>query len=411
MKPLSDLEKWKFLAAFDINQAASDFCGYSAEASAKIAGELGVLYLTDFVSRLATDAAADVLRSIPEPMREEIVRGLTAERSAMIREVLHFRPGTAGSLMAKEYLAVPLDYTVGQATEYLRSLRPDNKGKVSYIYVVDQDHRLEGVIQIRDLVFHLPAQPVKNILRSPVVQVETGMRQQDVARLLQRHRYLGLPVVDESQRLVGVISADSAMQAAEEEASDDIAKIVGTSPEEIRTQSVRRVVGFRLPWLFVNIVSGLICAVIFGAFQNDAATIVMLFVFVPLVLGLCESTGVQGATIVVRNITLGNIASNQLKKLFVRETLAGIIIGAVCGTAVGLAAFFWKANSRVGLALVASLTLAIIFSAIIGLSLPLIFKKFKIDPAIASGPLVLALCDIQALLVYFNLSNFILKMS
>jgi magnesium transporter len=240
------------------------------------------------------------------------------------------------------------------------------------------------------------------------VQVETGMTQTDVARLLQRHRYLGLPVVDESQKLVGVISADTVMDAMEQDASDDIAKIVGTGAEEIKTHSVKRIVFLRLPWLAVNFASGIICALISGLFQNDFPTIAFLFLFVPIVLGLSESTGVQGATIIVRNITLGNITFNYLTSLFIREALAGIFIGFSCGVLVGLFAWIWIGKYIVGIALAVSMTLTIIISALIGLLLPLIFQKFRFDPALASGPFVLAVCDIQTLIVYFFVSGSVL---
>jgi magnesium transporter len=265
------------------------------------------------------------------------------------------------------------------------------------------------VIQVRDLVFYPPATQVSAILRSPVVQVETGMSGLDVAKLLQRHRYLGLPVVDGKQRLAGVISADRVLKIFEEEAEDDLAKIVGTDAEEIRTHSVFRILQLRAPWLSVNILSGLLCAAISGVFQRDPATAAALFIFVPMVLGLSESIGVQGATIVVRNIALGNVAWKDLGALFLREVAVGVSLGCVCGVIVGSVAGLWQGHTRLGLAIGSSMGLAIFLSALIGLMLPSLFRRLKIDPAMASGPLVLAVCDLQTLFVYFNLSGAILS--
>ena len=409
MKHLTDLEKWKLLVKSDVNQAASDFGDRASEDASRMAETLGAAYMVNVVSQLASDAAADLLRNLPEDFRVKVLGELSPDKAAALKEILSYESGTAGALMAKEHLSVPLHFTIRQATEYLQSIPQDKRSKVSYIYVVDGQRRLEGVIQIRDLVFYPPDRSVKDILIGPVVQVETGMSQLDVARLLQRHRYLGLPVVDRNQRLVGVISADSAMQAMEEESSDDIAKIVGTSAEEIRAGSALQIVRLRLPWLLVNIASGILCALISGTFEQSLPTVATLFLFVPVVLGLSESTGVQGATIVVRNLALGNLEMKKLRSLFVRETFAGIAVGSICGLIVGFFASYWKASPRIGLSLAASLTLAISISALVGLALPLIFRRFKIDPAIASGPLVLAICDIQALFVYFNLSGLILR--
>lgn len=409
MKKLTDLEKWVRLAGSDVNQAASDLADRSAPDAAQMAESLGVAYMVDVVSHLGTDAAADLLRNLPEDFRENILKELTPDKASMLREILSHKPGTAGALMAKEFLSVSIDATIAEVSAYLQKLDKDKKGKVSYIYVTDKNGRLEGVIQVRDIVFFAPDRPVREILKSPVVQVETGMSQADVARLLQRHRYLGLPVVDPSQRLVGVISADSAMNALEDEASDDIAKIVGTSAGEIRATSVMRILRYRLPWLFVNIVSGLGCALIAGLFENDLATVAAVFLFVPVVLALSESTGVQAATIVVRNLALNRFNDRKMAPIFFREVLAGIALGSVCGGIVGLFAYYWKGNASLGFALSASMTVSIIASAVIGLGLPLLFKRWKIDPAMASGPLVLALCDVQTLLVYFNAASFLLK--
>ena len=409
MKHLPDIEKWKLLVKSDINQAASDFSNRPTDEVADMADKLGVAYMVNMISQLGTDVAADVLRNLPHDFRNKVIHELDQEKAKLIKEILSYKLATAGALMAKEYLSVPAHYTIQETTKYLQHLPQDKKGKVSYIYVVDQSDRLEGVIQVRDLVFHPPDRIVRDILKSPVVQVETGMGQMDVARLLQKHKYLGLPVVDKDQKLVGVISADVVIQAFEEEASDDIAKIVGTSVEEIRAHSVKQIVGFRLPWLFVNILSGLICAFISGLFQKDIETVVTLFLFVPVVLGLSESAGVQGATIVVRNIALGNISFRHLSALFVRESMVGLVIGSICGLTVGFVAFLWKMNPHIALALAGSMTLTIGLAALIGLLLPLAFRKLKIDPAIASGPLVLAICDIQTLILYFNISSFILR--
>lgn len=311
--------------------------------------------------------------------------------------------------MTTDVLSVPVDATLKEATQYLQSVPRDRKGKVSYIYVVDQNQRLEGVIQVRDLVFYSPDTPVRQILKSPVVQVETQMTQIDVARLLERHRYLALPVVDKNQRLVGVISADVAMPVFEEEAAKDIARMIGTSAEEMRTRSVRQVVRLRLPWLLVNIVSGLACAAIAGIFQNDVPTVAALFLFVPVVLSLSESTGVQSATIVVRSIEADNSDFKALIPLFVREVAAGVLIGVICGSLVGWAASYWQSRPVLGVAIAGSMAIAIIISAAIGMVLPFLFKRLKIDPAIASGPLVLAICDLQTLAVYFNFAGWMIK--
>ncbi len=409
MSPLSDAEKWKLLAKFDLNQAASSLGAESRAKAEAMAEALGVSYMAEVVSQLGTDAAADLLQNLPEDFKNKVLSQIRTEHSTNLKEILAFPPGTAGSLMSKEYLSVSDTATIGEVAEYLRSVASSKKGKVSYIYVVDANCRLEGVIQIRDLIFHEPQKTVRSILKFPVVQVEVGMSQNDVATLLKRHRYLGLPVVDAAQKLVGVISADNVLQAMEEEAADDIAKIVGTSAEEIRTHSVLTVLKLRLPWLLVSLGTGMLCAYLLGMFEKHLEAVAVLFLFVPVILGISESTGVQGATIVVQNIALGNVSFKDMGRLFFREVAAGVLIGLICGAVVGQFASLWQTSSRLGIALSVSMVVTVFISGIIGFLLPLLFRKFKVDPAMASGPLVLAVCDIQTLVLYFTISGYILS--
>ncbi len=408
-KPVNGLRQWLSLVKYDAQQAASWFAELPIERSLEIAERMGPEFIASLVDRLQSDASANLMRRLSADFRSRVLERLTEEKAGLIRELLSYPLETAGALMAKEFLSVPVGATLGQVLESLRVVPKDRKGKISYIYAVDENRRLEGVIQIRDLIFYPPSKRVREILRSPVVQVETGMSQMDVARLFQRHRYLGLPVVDRSQRLVGIISADNVLRVFENEAEDEIAKIVGTGVDEMRDPSMRRILRLRIPWLFFSIASGLVCAVLQHHFQLSIANIAVLFLFVPVVLGLSESIGVQGATIIVRSMALGHSRFKDLGSLLVKELAAGSVIALVCGAIVGTAAGFWRADHRLGTALTVSMMLAMVGSAAVGLFLPILFKKLKADPAVASGPIVLALCDILTLAIYFSLSGLILK--
>jgi magnesium transporter len=168
MKPMNDTEKWKLLAEYDANQAASVMGETDVEKAAAIAESLGVSYMVEVVSQLDSDAAADLLRSLPDTFRAEIIKELKPEKAQLLAEILSYAPGSAGSIMSKEFLSIGAGSVVQQVIDYLQNLPTDKKGKVSYIYVVDPNQRLEGVIQIRDLIFHPPATSIKKILKSPV---------------------------------------------------------------------------------------------------------------------------------------------------------------------------------------------------------------------------------------------------
>ncbi len=407
MKKLSDAEKWTLLAGTNASKAANELCDKPREETHKLSNEIGVAYMVEVVGQLSSDAAADLLRNLPQDFSAEIVNALSKDKAAHISEILSHAKDTAGALMAKEFLHIPEEMTVVDAIEFLHLIPSDRKGKIPYIYVLDREKKLVGVLQTRHLIFNALEKPIREIMKSPVISVGAGAPADEAAKILQNYRLLAVPVTDGDGRLAGIISADNVLQMMKEQADKDIAKMIGTDAEEMKTHSIPKIMRLRLPWLLVSVASGLFCAFITGTFHhNNAETVAMLFFFVPVVLGLSESTGIQGATIVVRNMTLGkSFSSKEIAALFFREVAVGVLIGLICGLIVGVVTSVWQGSAVIGLAVSLSMNVAIIISALIGLSLPLLFKRFNVDPAMASGPLVLAICDLQTLFVYFTLAT------
>lgn len=316
---------------------------------------------------------------------------------------------TVGSIMKNEFLAVSDELTVEDTIKHFRTASLEKVSKPSYIYVIDSRGHLVGVVQMRDLLSHSPNVNVRDIMLKNVVKVHAEMDQEEAVRYFIRHRFLALPVVNNEQELVGIITADAMVDIAELEAEDDIAKIVGTGVDEITTHSIRRIVRLRLPWLAVSVLSGLTCAYILGWFERDMKSVIALALFIPIVLGLAESTGTQSATIVVRNMALGRAVFKDIKWLLQKEILVGVIVGLICGMLVGGAAALWQENTSLGAALAFSMSASIIIAGIVGSFLPFIFRILGFDPALSSGPIVLATCDIITLLIYFKISAFFLS--
>ncbi len=316
---------------------------------------------------------------------------------------------TVGAIMRNEFLAVSDKVTIEETIEHFRTASLEKVSKPSYIYVVDSRGHLVGVLQMRDLLSHSPNVRVKDIMLRNVVKIHAEMDQEEVVRYFIRHKFLALPVVNNGQKLVGVITADEMVDIAELEAEDDIAKIIGTGVDEITTRSIPRIVQLRLPWLAISILSGLMCAFILGWFEHAMKSVIALALFIPVVLGLSESTGMQSATIVVRNMALGRAAFKDVSWLLQKEIIVGVIVGLICGMLVGGAASLWQENNNLGAALAISMSVSIILSGVVGSCLPFLFRLVKIDPALSSGPIVLATCDIMTLLIYFKVSSFFLS--
>lgn len=403
------LEYWRHNATYDPTQASVELVNASEDIWRDAWRSLGSDFFSALLSKIGSDLAAGIVRRIPEDDRRHIISTLSAYKSAAVKEILSYPENTAGAMMAKEVFAVGDDMSIREAVDHISSLDPERRGRISYIYVVDADHMICGALQTKDLILCPQDTPVKKIAKWPVVQVETMMTKADVAQLLQRHRYFGLPVVNAEQKLVGIINANAVIDYIEKEGIDDIAKMAGTGVAEITAKSEWAILCARGPWLAVSLVSGLFCAVLTGFFEHAIPELTVFLLFVPVVLGLSESTGVQSATIVVHNIAKGNTRLRKIMPIVAKEAMAAVYIGLASGVIVGLFGYWWKHNIALGLGLAIPLSLAIMVSACIGLVLPFAFKRFGADPALASGPLVLAACDVQTLIIYFWIAGRILS--
>ena len=404
------IEYWKHNASYDPTQAAAELTNAPDDVWGQVLRELGSPFLVTVIAQIGSDLGAALIRRLPEDERENVLLRLSAYKSSAIKEILSYPADTAGAMMSKEVFAVRDDMTIRQAVDHLSTLEPERRGRISYIYVLDEDHMICGTLQTKDLIMCPQDTPVKKIAHWPVVQVEAMMTRTDVAQLLQRHRYFGLPVVSAEQKLVGIINANAIIDYIEKENLDDMAKMAGTSIAEITAKTVWAIVGARGPWLAVSVLSGIVCALISGLFQHSIQEIAVLLLFVPVVLGLSESTGVQSATIVVHNIAKGNTRFRKIMPILAKETHAAVLIGLACGLTVGLFAYLWQQNLVAGVGITLSMCITIFVSAVIGLVLPFLFRRFGADPAIASGPLVLAVCDVQTLLIYFSLSGKLMQL-
>ncbi len=316
--------------------------------------------------------------------------------------------GTVGAIMKKEFLAVSDLSTIEETIKHFRGAPLEKVLKPSYVYVIDSEEHLVGVVQMRDLLSRSPNTYVKDIMLRGVVKVDTETDTREAIRLFVGHKFLALPVIDKSQRLIGIITADDMVDVAGLQADKDIAMIVGTSVDEITSRSIPKIVKLRLPWLAVSILSGLTCAFILGWFEHELKTVIALALFIPVVLGLSESTGMQSATIVVRNMALGKATFKDVNWLLHKEIWVGVIVGLICGLFVGGTATLWQGNPHLGSAVALSISLSVIVSGAVGACLPFLFRSVRIDPALASGPIILATCDIITLLIYFRLSGFLL---
>jgi magnesium transporter len=245
---------------------------------------------------------------------------------------------------------------------------------------------------------------------SNVISVAPDVDREEAARLVTQYDMLALPVVDEQNRLLGVVTIDDAMDTLQEEATEDIYKLAGTSDDELLSRSAFRVAQLRLPWLFVCLGGSLFSGFIIRIFSGTISQAIAIASFIPAIMAMGGNTGLQSSTATVRGIATGYISISKVAGIVLKEIRTALIMGIACGLAMALVAFLWKGRqTTLGLVVGSSIFLAVSLSATMGVLIPIIFKRMNVDPAIASGPLITMINDITGLAVYLTLATILLS--
>ncbi len=380
------------------------------QAEADILEELTDEQISDIVEEMAPDDAADVLGELEE-RSEEILELMEDEESEEVRELLQYDEDTAGGIMTPDFVAVPASMTAAEAIEYISTLDLDEP--LYHLYVVDAQGRLTGWVQLWELLKSANRnQPLEKLVETDTISVRTDADQEEVARLASKYDLSSLPVLDAQGKLVGRVTVDDIMDVMEEEASEDIFKLAGSSDSELEDTSPLQACKARLPWLLITLGTGFISSLILKSFMAhlNLAEILALSFFVPIIMAMGGNTGIQSSTLIIRGIALGASHSRRIIKIITHEIIAGATMGLICGTTIGLWARFIIARDgtssvapaylalTVGIALFCAMAFAAVFGAIV----PVLLNRAKIDPAVASGPFVSASNDIFALLIYYG---------
>ncbi len=359
--------------------------------------------LARVIATMSSDDQADVLSELSEATRLEVLAALQPDDAVEVEDLLHYDPETAGGIMSTDYFALSADTT---GSEAIRALQ--NIGDVEmafYIYVVNEPGHLVGVVSLRALVIHPPTTALREMMVTDVISASVETDQEDVARLAARYNLLAIPVVDDANRLVGIVTIDDVVDVIREEATEDILKMAGADESAYEGLSVLRNVRIRAPWLFATWLGGLAASVLIGQFEAQLQATVALAAFIPIVLGMGGNVGTQTATIIVRGLATGHVSSKVGLQYILRESGIGVMLGVLYGLLLGCYAliFYNEMAGVMSLAITVAVSIlaSMASSATVGAATPLVFNRFNIDPAVATGPVVTTTVDVLGILVYF----------
>lgn len=381
-------------------------------AEAEILEDLTPKEISDIVEEMAPDDAADLLGDLEDKKSAEVLSLMEAEDSDDVRELLQYGEDTAGGIMTSDFVALSGRMTAQEALDYISRLDLDEP--VYSTYVTDEQEKLLGYVQLWSLLkAENRGKTLGDLIEHELFSATTDTDQEQVARIMSKYDLSSLPVTDSAGRLVGRITVDDMVDVIEEEASEDIFKLAGSTEDELEYSSPLQASRARLPWLLITLGTGFITSIILKAFMRRISLleVMALSFFVPIVMAMGGNTGIQSSTLIIRGLAVGSFNEKRLYRLLLRELSTGLLMGLLCGTVIGIWARYVIGHNAtaypseylgftVGLALLS----AMMFAAVFGAFVPLALNRWKIAPAVASGPFVTASNDIFALLIYYGVT-------
>lgn len=372
----------------------------------------------EMLSHLDPDDQVELLDELPAKVAKSLLTKLTyAEREA-IGVLMGYPSDTAGRIMTPEYVSLRETMTVEDALHKIREVSTD-KETIYYCYVTDNTRRLKGVVSLKDLVLAERDAIIKDFMATEIISCDTQADQEIVAKMIQEHDLLAVPVVDKEARLVGIVTVDDAMDILQEEATEDIYVKAGIG--DIRSSDVARsydlvkgTVGqalrARIPYLVITLVGGMFAGGLIGTFEEALQSVVALAFFIPVVMDMGGNVGTQSSTIFTRGLLLGHINMNQFFSQLWRETRVGATMGALLGLGGGSFALIWQGAFDIALVVSLALFLTITIATMVGFMVPFTLTKMGLDQAAGADPIITTIKDLSGLFIYFSIASLLLSL-
>ena len=378
--------------------------------AAGVMEELPAIDAAAILSELRSDHRADLVAELEDEAAEAVLAAMPRREAEAVRALVEYRPHVAGGLMVTEYLAFPLHATASDVLSELRGnveLYADYQ--VQYIYVVDRAGRLAGVLRLRDLLLSRPQTPLADLLVSDPVSVRDTMALDELEDVFDHHRFLGVPVVDRTGRMVGIVRRVEVEEALAERADSDYLKTQGiVGGEELRTMPLLVRSGRRLSWLSVNVVLNVIAASIIVLFEETLASVIVLAAFLPIISDMSGCSGNQAVAVSMRELSLGLVHPNEALRVWLKELGVGLLNGLALGLLLGAVAWLWKGNLVLGMVVGGALALNTVVAVSLGGTVPLLLRRLGFDPALASGPILTTVTDMCGFLFALGFATLLL---
>ena len=389
------------------------------EEAASLLAHLEPETIADLLQKTPVDDATQITSKLPPELVERVLELMHVARSVDVVDQLQFEENTAGRIMNPHVFALHEDMTVGEAISTLQR-KSDELEMVFYLYVVDDRHHLVGVVSLRQLLLNPPSTPLRKIMSTDVISVHTSTDQEEVARVVSKYDLMAVPVVDDENRLVGIVTVDDVIDVLQEELTEDYFRMVGSDAAVLERRTPAEIARLRLPWLLITVVIELIAGAVIHRFDDTLGTVILLASFMPVIQAISGNTGLQSATIVVRGLATGHISLKDWWRPVARQLRTTLILGGILGTLIFFVGGLWHGWQRMaergtwfdpvfGFVVGFSMFVAINLSGFVGTIIPMISKRLGFDPAITAGPFETAFQDVVSVTIMLGLATLLLQ--
>lgn len=409
---LETIQRVKLLRILDAEELADIFEYIPEEIAGKLLEEMDIKKAVALISELESDSAVDILRTIPRERRNQFIDLIDDESKRNIELVASFDDDEIGSRMTSNFVQISNNMTIKGAMNSLIKQAKDNDN-ITTIFVTDESGLFYGAIELTDLIVARQDDPLDDIISTSFPYVYGNEEVDSVIESLKDYSENSIPVLDNSNHMIGVITSQNLVEVVDDEMGEDYAKLAGLTAEEDLAEPLKMSIKKRLPWLLVLLGLGMIVSSVVGIFEQVIAKLTIIMAFQSLILDMSGNVGTQSLAVTIRVLTDENLTGKQKLHLITKEMKVGLSNGLILGICsiilIGLYIMIFKGRPAVlafgvSFCIGAALILAMLISSAVGTIIPIFFKKIKIDPAVASGPLITTVCDLVSVVTYYGLS-------
>lgn len=371
--------------------------------------EMSSEYASNVLNNMFTDDAVRFLQRIDQDKADKLLNKMETKKAESIRKIFAHDLDTAGAVMTNEYMSISLQTTVEDTLKLIKE--KGNDAEIAYyIYVIDENDVLKGVVSLKKLVTSESNDTIEQLMNKHIISIPTNMEQKDVVKVIQKYDLLAVPVVTENNELIGIITVDDIMDIAELQMTKSFNEFSTVKDANTSEYSAFKSAKKRAPWIVFLMFAGLVTSGVIGQFEDTLESVVMLAAFMPMLMDSGGNVGTQSLAISVRGIATGKLEAKNIWRKIVKEFVTGFYIGITCMVLIGILILIFYQKVMIGVVVGISLLITLSVSAVIGLIFPLILNKLKFDPAVASGPFITTVNDIVGLMIYFSIASFFMDL-